>query len=333
MSIPVAKPDVVRLGALPDLVAAVPHLLGFVPTESLVAVALRGRRERMSFTLRLDLQDEEYDADVARMFAARMTMAGADSVLVFVYTARRPVGRTLPRTALVDAVRDATPMPIRDAILVADQRLWSYTCSERSCCPDEGRRLDPASSTALALSAAHALHGRAVLGSRDDLVSSAAPIGGVAAKSMRQAMDRAMLHMNSRDRRMKARRLLTDLCARYATPPATVEHEEAAHVAAALHDVVFRDEVIRRLVAREDDDALRALVTDVARLAQPPYDAPIATLLAWLGYDRGSGVVADAALIRALASDPCYNLALLLRAALDGQMPPEVLRGVWRDAQ
>src|SRR5881398_2518151 len=49
------QPAVVRVGDISAIVTAVVHMLGFQPAESLVAVALRGPRERMHFTLRLDL--------------------------------------------------------------------------------------------------------------------------------------------------------------------------------------------------------------------------------------------------------------------------------------
>jgi hypothetical protein len=63
-----------------------------------------------------------------------------------------------------------------------------------------------------------------------------------------------------------------------------------------------------------------------------PYDAPAAAMLGWVAYAEGSGVLAAAALERALATDPGYSLALLLSDGLNRQVPPAALRSVWARA-
>ena len=87
----------------------------------------------------------------------------------------------------------------------------------------------------------------------------------------------------------------------------------------------MRDEVATW--ALERSDSLLSLAEQVARLTAPPADAPVCTLLAWVAYERGDGARANVALDRALASDPDYSLAVLLRRALDcGVTPREVRR-------
>ncbi|MFN2539484.1 MAG: DUF4192 family protein, partial [Mycobacteriales bacterium] len=49
--------------------------------------------------------------------------------------------------------------------------------------------------------------------------------------------------------------------------------------------------------------------------------------LAWVTYCEGAGSITNIALDRALASDPGYLMALMLRTALDNAMSPEFLRG------
>src|SRR4051812_6238144 len=67
-----AAPDmpVVRLTSPGEIAAAVPHLCGFLPSESLVAVSLRGERHRIGLCMRLDLPPAEVDEDVAEQVAA-----------------------------------------------------------------------------------------------------------------------------------------------------------------------------------------------------------------------------------------------------------------------
>ena len=132
-------PDRVRLDDLTDLASAVPYMLGFYPSDSLVAIALRGPRERLSFSMRLDLPEpDDYD-DIAAMTAVRMKHAQADAVMLFVYTDVTDRDDDLPQRALVEAIEDALPMPVREAMLVDDGRTWSYLCSDEHCCPAAGR--------------------------------------------------------------------------------------------------------------------------------------------------------------------------------------------------
>jgi hypothetical protein len=121
--------------------------------------------------------------------------------------------------------------------------------------------------------------------------------------------------------------LLAELCERISDSSSALSHDDAAALVVRLHDVQFRDEVISRLAAR--DDTLERLVAEVARLAQPPYDAPAAAVLAMSAYLRGDGVVAVAAAERALDTDPSYSLAQLVLDSLARQLDPAAVREVW----
>src|SRR5437764_13015578 len=159
-------PDRVRLAELTDLASAVPHMHGFYPSESLVVIALRGPRERLAFTMRLDLPDPAGYERVADMTAARMDHAEADAVMLFVYTDATDIDDGLPRRDLVETIDDFLPVPLREALLIDDGRVWSYLCADERCCPAAGRLMRPDSPGALALAAANALHGNVVLPDR-----------------------------------------------------------------------------------------------------------------------------------------------------------------------
>src|SRR4051794_15498383 len=163
MTTPARRPDVVRLTKLDDLVAAVPHLLGFHPSQSLVAIAMTGRRERLSFTMRVDLPVAEVEAEVVAMCVRAMVRVRAEQVLLFVYTDAAHREGDLPQAGLVEQIAAALPMPVRDALLVTDDRVWSYVCDDSACCPPEGRVREPDTPGAVALAAAHALQGHSVL--------------------------------------------------------------------------------------------------------------------------------------------------------------------------
>jgi hypothetical protein len=314
-------PDRVALDDLNDLASAVPYMLGFYPSDSLVAIALRGPRERLAFTMRLDLPDpEDYD-QIAAMTALRMDHAQADAVMLFVYTDASERECGLPERELVEAIQDALAMPLREALLIDDGRTWSYLCSDEHCCPADGQPMRPDAPGVIALAAANALHGNAVLPDRAALVATTTAVGGITAESMLQAIARVDIAQCAE------RNLVEELCERISDSSSALRHDDAAALAVRLHDIEFRDGVISRLAAR--DDTLERLVADVARLAQPPHDAPAAAVLAMSAYLRGDGVVASAAAERALDTDPDYSLAQLILDCLARQLDPAHVRDVW----
>ncbi len=62
---PANSPEVVTLSGPGDLAAALPHLFGFVPSESVVLLGLHGPRKRINLSLRLDLYAPEHDHVIA----------------------------------------------------------------------------------------------------------------------------------------------------------------------------------------------------------------------------------------------------------------------------
>lgn len=64
------------------------------------------------------------------------------------------------------------------------------------------------------------------------------------------------------------------------------------------------------------------LWTAVTRYAQPGYVAAPASLLAFVAWQAGEGAIATIAIERALADDPTYQMAQLIRDALDAGLPP-----------
>jgi hypothetical protein len=64
----------------------------------------------------------------------------------------------------------------------------------------------------------------------------------------------------------------------------------------------------------------------VARHAQPGYVAAPAALLAFVAWQCGDGALANVALDRALADDPRYSMAQLLRQVITAGAPPSLAR-------
>jgi hypothetical protein len=104
-----------------------------------------------------------------------------------------------------------------------------------------------------------------------------------------------------------------------------VEPEDAAWLTVALRQLRVRDDAWARMDT-EYRDAHQRLWTDLTRLARPGYVAAPASLLAFVAWQSGDGALANVALDRALADNPHYSMALLLREALDAGAPPAMAR-------
>ena len=332
-----AAAPAVRLRSPGEIVAAVPQLCGFVPSESLVLVSLRGRRSRVGLTVRVDLPPPQAEDALARSLVGRLAADGADAALAVVFTEDPGEAGGLPRARLADALRRCLVrrrLAPAGVLLVRDDRWWSYDCSA-ACCPPQGTPVDRGSDAVLLMRARAALTGRAVLGSRQDLVASLSPATAPA------AVERLEHAAQVRRRRVQAEgrvavgrddlRLWRRAWAGVLEPPAGLGPAAGAHLVVSLHDVLVRDEVLTW--ALEDDEGLLSLLLQLAAAGAAPHDVPVCALVGWVAHVRGDGALANVALDRALEGDPQHALARLGRQALDGQVAPSAVRALLADAR
>lgn len=327
---------VARLTSPAQLVASLPEQLGYIPTESVVALCLHEPRGRIGLIMRFDLPAGAHEKSLAKEVVARARHAGATRLALAVYT-DEPAD--LPRRRLVELITDLLEdMPVTEAVLIRQGRFWSYSrCDKQSCCPVEGTPVglaDTAPSIQL-LRAERVLEGRTVLPSRAAIEALVAPPVFLAADAAAQrwlAADQALAEaIAERGLEATRARLLQTwraVLSRWGRPPASTTDEEAATLSASLEDVLIRDEVAG--MSGRSGSPLLGLLEDLCRRTPPPYDAPVCTLFAWVSYLQGGGALTTIALERALATDPAYRLALLLDDALRGQVPPAALRRAMR---
>lgn len=311
-------------------------LLGFHPKESLVVSCVTG--PAVGLTMRFDLDDLAVMTNVAEVLAGRLETAGADAMFLAIFTDECPADGGLPYADLVDWVCSEAQVRVIDAILVRDGRWWSFRCDDSACCPAAGTPLDESSAAATTLGAAFAIAGSRVLDDRDALVNSLAvdPMLDVtAARRGFQRSARRVAAMAPSHRVIAARTLVDELTQRFADPRAEAEEHEVCSLAAFLHDIAARDDVLLQAVSPRRREAVLRVLRGAVRRVAPPVDAPLCAVLAWYAYADGDGATANVAIDRALRSDPDYSLALLIAASLDRQVPPsalvEVMKGAARD--
>jgi hypothetical protein len=336
----------VRLSDPGEIAAALPHLVGFRPAESVVLVSLTGPTGgRVGLTVRADLPPPPFAGELARQITDRVAVHDPDGVLIAVVSEapdlpdddERPFGGPdLPHRHLVHELvlaLDRAGILVRDALLVRAGRWWSYECPDPCCAPGAGTAVPEGTSE---LAAAAVLAGAVVAGSRAELEERLAPsdeadralvaaacLDSAAARAARAAVVGWPAVGNEAWgvlREAVARRRPGGLAALIRLSAA-----ELAEVVWGLRDPIVRDRALG-LCLGEDAEAAEAVWTECARRAPAPLDAAPATLVAVAAWLRGEGAMANVALDRALGSDPGYRLAGLLGQGLAACVPPTDLR-------
>jgi len=283
-------PAPLGVGSPAALLAVVPHLLGFVPDNSLVIIGAGPPRGRIHMTVRYDLPDppdQEATAGIAAHAAAILNRPELTIAVVIGYGPGPLV------TPLADAIRETvagTGLMLRDVLRVDEGRYWSYLCREPSCCPPEGVPFNASTHPA---AAAMAASGHEVLGDRDALAATIAPVTGYAAEAMKRETRRAeriaaMLIAGTTGtdspagRRPVVDRGLKAVQAAITTyrEGGSIEHGcQFAWLALVLTSLRVRDDAWARMDPAHRDAHVR-LWTELTRRAQPGYVAAPACLLA-----------------------------------------------------
>ncbi|MFW3169638.1 DUF4192 domain-containing protein [Geodermatophilus sp. CPCC 206100] len=339
----------VSLSSSGDIAAALPHLIGFHPHESVLVVGLGGPSGgRLGLTVRADLPERAHAPAVAALLARSLATDEPDGAVVAVVSeigderdapACPPAdagGTTLPHRAVVHDLVVALAgygIPVRETLLVRRGRWWSYDCPGPCCAPDEGTPL-PEGVTELAVASVAA--GMVVAPDRAALERRIAPVEGPARAAMAAAVERVgARHGRARraDPDAEARRSWNAVvralrrCRPGAAESGRLGDRDVARVLWALADVRVRDRALT-LALGDDAAAAETLWTECTRRAPAPLGAAPATLLAVSAWLRGDGAMANVALERALADRPSYSFARLLMQGLAACLPPAELRAL-----
>ncbi len=310
------SPTVLRVREPGDILGVVPYLLGFHPTESLVAAFVR--RRQVVVTARIDLAataDIEALVDQLELVGRQV---GSRSVVLIGYSADGGV-RDLMRD-----LADLIPLDLVDVLAVSGERWWSVCCDpgqrprpgREACCPPEGRPYDIASHP---LAAAAVMAGISATATRQEVADLAAGpsaadqdrLSGLAEQTARQ-----LSGMGRRRRRQRMRRLVARTL-RSGGPTET----EAIEIAVLARDVVVRD-AAWILMSREQADDHVALWRRVVSVAVWPHEAAPLGMLAMAGWLSGNGALLNCCIERLERVDPDYSLLQLCREISDQAVPP-----------
>ncbi|ANW17706.1 DUF4192 domain-containing protein [Streptomyces clavuligerus] len=350
-----------------ELADALPYVLGYHPTDSVVLVALHGSRGAFGGRVRLGIPRSPAEwRPVARQLAecliegSRARGDQPDGVALFLCqdpgseeSGRAVMERLRPLSHWLRTACGALDVPVYEALCISGGRFWSYCCPDPRCCPPEGHRLAASGTSVMAAAAAYA--GVQVRGSLRDMEVRLAPWTGTRAAEQERALDRAAAALVPRilDREGRVRvteetialaRALLERLAAAVRPPrglvgpdaaddALVGQDEAAALILGLQDRVTRDRAAEWMEGSEGEPALR-LWRVLSRRCVGPYAehaaAPL-TLAGWVSWSLGDQPAARVALGLALSRDPEYVFALLLHQACNAGLEPEAVRGVLRE--
>ncbi|NLE79521.1 MAG: DUF4192 domain-containing protein [Rhodococcus sp.] len=332
----------VRLSEPGDLIAAIPALLGFTPTRSIVAICLSGEtRPTLGAVMRHDLILGEGHglSDVMRMavdqFATVCGRDGASGMLVVFVDDR--LGSERHRSSVVDVVEYLEDAVNRQGVELIDSYLTAQIregCEWFSLLPDgeSGRQSDPVASR---VALAQVLGGRVIRGSRRELEQlvevdptvNSVRIGALIDQAYDGSTGSRDLESERNDPHSGHRRELAfvldeiaELASGHDPHP-----ETSAQLALALANVTVRDCLLALAVGDRAEAAESMWMLLCRRLPDPERAGP-ASLLGFSAYVRGDGPLAGVALAAALDSDPDHNLARMLDVALQSGVRPTVVR-------
>ncbi|HET6857173.1 MAG TPA: DUF4192 domain-containing protein [Streptomyces sp.] len=354
--------DQITLRGPAELADALPYLMGFHPTDSVVMVALHGRRGRFGGRLRLGIPRSPGEWQPVSEQLADCLVTGSerrgsrpDGIVIFLCqdpatgeSGRQRMERLRPFAQQLRTACGALDVPVLEALCISDGRYWSYCCPDARCCPPEGSVLALPGTSVMAAAAAYA--GIQVRGSLREMETRLTAGPGPGDEEQLRALDLAGLALAPRilggaerervgDETLDLARRLMKRLAESGTPPdgraasdarddALIAPDEAAAVIIGLQDRETRDRAAQWMEGPDAQRALRLWRT-LARRCAGPYEthaaAPL-TLAGWVAWSTGDEPGARVALGLALQADPDYHFAQLLHQACNEGIDPEALR-------
>ncbi|WP_020671677.1 DUF4192 domain-containing protein [Amycolatopsis nigrescens] len=335
----------VRLTDPAQLIAAVPYLLGFHPTDSLVLIghqAPHGRR--VGLVQRGDLPAKGHEHELAEWLAGNLIEQGEVGATVVVLgglpgtppstpnTPSTPPATGPPHAALVEAVTGrlkAAGVPLLHAMWTEKVRTGGrWRCYQNQDCG--GALPDPAGTVAAAATTAQ---GSVTFSSREEMRRLLDPGDRDALERRSKLLDDAVCELGERDdpeRWATCRAELRDALRRAAQGEVNLSDEQVVRIVLALSESTVRDACLATASppGSARSRAAERLWLALVRATPAPERAGPASLLGYAAYQRGDGALAGMALENALAADPGHLLSRLLAQAIVRGIAPKTLAGL-----
>lgn len=336
---PLSEESPLKLHYPGDVLAAVPFVLGFEPADSLVAISLKGRRQRVGLVMRTDYPVEaelELFEHAALNMVTHLQRDEARGVILIAYPpvsdrvpAEQPVDVAL---AMLERVALNSGIAVREALLVSDGRWWSTRCKDGSCCPVSGTPI-PALGESRVAAEVVVRGGPMPFASESELIASLAHHDSLLSQCLTQAIEERVNEMLERTSKEEVRQIrntqrsqLDECFALWCKSEGNMQlfvgrMSLLADVVIGVQGIMLRDYALGIHSEQSLEQAV-ALWRWLLTLAPVGTVAPIACLAAATAYELGDGALAQRALDRAFADSPDYSLAHLLRRVFTAGFSP-----------
>ena len=302
-----------------DLLAAVPFLIGYHPTDSLVLISVKS--DSLEMAMRIDFPKNPPEGSY-QLLASHLKRDNSEGALIVAYEPADSLAGPEVLHNVADAVA-SLDIPIRELMLVRNNHWRSLLCSDDKCCPPEGNQIEEfvnsriaaeqvASGKVLPFSDSEGLtHSISATILAKDLNWNAQVVG------FRVDPDANNLNELQRDG-AESILLLADF---YSQNGFCKDYDLMARVLGRLSDIQVRDFALG-CHTDQTINSYWAMWRDLLRIAPPKFVAPVASVFASIAYENGEGALAHRALDRAIEDEPEYSLARLLRRVFSSGWPP-----------
>ena len=298
-----------------DLLALIPFQLGFHPSESLVAIFLRGRT--IAVVARIDLPP----VSATPGFAAELEDLGAQNrteELVLVAYSEQPE----PACSVLAGLMLALPTRmVREALYVDGTRWWSLTC-DQTCCPAEGTPYDVKGHR---LAAEAVFAGLTTRASRAELAATVA--GPPETEVPRLVALAAEIRATGAGRPAGPERT-ADLLHRVQAgllAPGELDDRACTELALLVNDIRLRDLVWATIDPEAAEQHIGLWQRVVSQVSPTLSAAPLA-LLGMASWISGQGALLNCAAEELSRRHPSYSMRHLLEQISARAMPP----GLWQ---
>jgi len=311
-----------------DLITAIPFLIGFHPTDSIVLISVKD--DAIGLAMRIDLPTQ-LESDQIDLLAHHFLQEESEAALLVAYMPEsRDDGDSVLISLGAGLIRNG--VDIQESIVVQSGRYRSIICRDLTCCPSAGKVMPEIEKSEIA--AEHVVAGIPM--PYDDISQlietlSADPL----ALTLSWASDVSTYAFEESDpsvielRRdgVETMDLLLD---EYRMGHGATNRLLVARIIGRMNDLQVRDYALG--VHTEDTyDLYFTMWRELLRFAPEGYVAPIACIVAAMAYEGGDGALAQRALDRALEDDEQYPLAALLRRVFNAGWPPESFASMRRE--
>jgi hypothetical protein len=330
----------IQLSKQGDLIAAIPGLLSFTPSDSAVVVMFTDSpRPAVHTTIRIDLAhlaDSATAATAVEQLRTFMTTQRISSMVTVVvggtdHTSPTPAS---PAPASADRAGESPALPhpafvadlqrMTGSLGVEEHTVWVDRIEHRRtwhCYTDPGCTGTVSDPRTSPLALARVAAGEITYTSRDDLAAQL--VDSPADLDRRAVLLRQLSPLSAADAVALVGDTIRQISVTGPTGP-TFDDETVVRLAHALTHHVVRDASLAFVLT--DTAAAERLWFVLTRVTPRPEATHPATLLAVSAALRGDGVLANIAVDTALAADPNNRMAHLLHAVLALGLPPDKLR-------